>query len=497
MKIIKVASAKTACPRFYAVELGSVAMYGKGVYDPEGQWGDDSDAARDRLDENYDRAKAIINPILAKSWGAKIHRKFGAGVFGTVFGISPLTDETSPEWRKLLRQANRFVDVTRPPAIKFVGDEGEASLAGVLCDLRKALEDPDHRGSTRPFPAMFPRFVEVYRTGNCTAGAGEDRRSLQTYFLLREDISGVGSSDDEDKYGIYGKPLQTARYMGLYAPTLKYHLENSAPGALAEKASEFYSANVDRIASAFVTDAGKPFEYDDPQNDGTVGGFYGNSRGGRYATLDWYIRTVMDIIDRQTEDISVTPAERTSSEYGEVHQELQWLHKALKVMTFMIEPEFIPLDPPAVKRYAQQSLRAYGFDSNETAKFGSYIENAALNLQYTYRKLHKLVELDGRFKADADAISQTIIKLCINTTVRVIADAADLVNFLRFYGIKLSDLHASNFGVVGGRRPRLVMRDLGLATMRDFTSLPLSGLGTFSQYTARSALRGMHIKGVK
>jgi hypothetical protein len=494
MKIIKVASAKTACPRFYEIALGATAMYGKGVYDPEGQWADKSVAARDRLDENYDRAKAIINPVLAKAWSAKIHRKFGAGVFGTVFGIAPLTDEKSPEWDKLLRQANGLATITRPPAIKFIGDAGEASLAGVLCDLRKALEDPDYKGSSRPFPAMFPRFVEVYRTGNCTT---ERARPLQTYFLLREDISSVGSSDDEDNYGIFGKPLQTARYMGLYAPTLKYHLESEASASpLSYKAAEFYNANVDRVASAFVTDAGKPFEYDDPQNDGTVGGFYGNSRGGRYATLDWTIRTVMDIIDRQTEDISLAPAEEGSPEYPEVELELRRMVRFLAIMRSMVEPEMLPLEPAAVKRYAQKNYR-HELDENDRAQFGPYIENAALNLQYTYRKLHKLVEMDGRYKDDADGICKILIDLCINTTIRVVADAADLTNFLRFYGIKLSDLHASNFGVVGGRRPRLVMRDLGLATMRDFQSLPLSGLGTFSQYTARSALRGLHIKGVK
>ena len=166
-------------------------------------------------------------------------------------------------------------------------------------------------------------------------------------------------------------------------------------------------------------------------------------------------------------------------------------------MTFMLEPELVPLDAAAVKRYARNAVKTQITDPNEASRLTPYIENAALNMQYTYQKLLKLVEADGRYAADAHFICQIIISIAINTTIRVIADAMDLTNFLRFYGIKLSDLHVSNFGAVGGRRPRLVMRDLGLATMRDFDLLPLSGLGTFSQYTARSSLRGLHIVGAK
>ena len=495
MKIIKVTAAKAACPQHYEMALGARAMYGKGVYDPEGQWADSTTAAKDRLDENYGRAKAIIDPILAKAWSAKVGRKFGAGVFGTVFGVAPLTDESASEWKKLLLAANRYPDVTATPAIKFVGDEREASLAGALCDLRKVLDNPDTAGSVRPFPAMFPRFVEVYRTGNCTTERGNP---LQTYFLLREDIAGVGSSDDEDNEGIYGHSLQVERFKALYAPTLEYHL--AAQGKripVAYKASEFYKANAAKVAKAFVTNAGTPFEYDDPQNDGTVGGFYGNSRGGRYATLDWSIRSTMDVVDMQTADISLAPAEDGSPEHAVVLRNLTRNHLTLKVMTFMLEPELVPLDAAAVKRYARNAVKTQITDPNEASRLTPYIENAALNMQYTYQKLLKLVEADGRYAADAHFICQIIISIAINTTIRVIADAMDLTNFLRFYGIKLSDLHVSNFGAVGGRRPRLVMRDLGLATMRDFDLLPLSGLGTFSQYTARSSLRGLHIVGAK
>lgn len=542
----------TPCPtngvRFRNSPKAPMVLYGKGLYDPDGELGSSDPRFLRQLEENYARAIPLINPYLEKEYGATVGPKFGSGAIGTVYGLRPLSTDPSAEQTKLFNalklEANKLpsgggtgpITDSPTPVIKFTADEGEAAFVDFLLALRKNYEDPFHEKTTRPYPAMLPRFVDII------SACPEPKKS---YFIVREDIAGVGDWRYEQFEGRFGRKSLTERTENIYhAIAARMAVNRRRQGY-----SEITIPDVDTMRDIIF----------DP-NESTIYLTDEKNRPYTYKELhpmsfDVILRGLVDILDETAKTLGYNSAFRASSDldnaigHGRKRLYIEYLH-ATALVGLMQTYSTTGYSNAAVVRAAPgdnvltivgrnvdnviREVRDYptwrdlspefiGPRAQTSTPSEVFLQHPQHYLsaihQGTRSMIERLVDATRGGAGRYDKIDFWIEVLFNTAQVvqRICADAIDFWKFMYFNGISSQDLHIANWGIVISHRPRLVVRDLGfpLRAAPYASTLPndvdlygantqLAGiiasggaLGAFHRYSGRARKPRITLRGVE